>query len=67
MALTLYYLFASFSKTLPWSECNPEWNPNYNICSNANNETTDFRDIRFAGDDDGTKYDNKSASELYWL
>jgi hypothetical protein len=66
MALTLYYLFASFSNPLPWSECDPEWNPKLNICVTAN-ETVDFRDVRFAGDDDQTKYNNKSASELYWL
>lgn len=22
---SLYYLFASFQRVLPWSECNPEW------------------------------------------
>lgn len=25
MALTLYYLFASFQNPLPWSVCNPAW------------------------------------------
>jgi hypothetical protein len=66
MALTLYYLFASFSNPLPWSKCNPEWSPKQNICS-YENETDVFRDVRFAGDDDQSKYHNKSASELYWL
>ena len=26
IALSLYYLFASFQKTLPWSTCDNEWN-----------------------------------------
>jgi solute carrier family 6 amino acid transporter-like protein 5/7/9/14 len=25
MALTIYYFFASFAKTLPWKNCNPDW------------------------------------------
>lgn len=25
MALTLFYLFASFQSPLPWSECDPSW------------------------------------------
>lgn len=29
IAWTLYYLFVSFRKTLPWGECGNEWNSNY--------------------------------------
>jgi solute carrier family 6 amino acid transporter-like protein 5/7/9/14 len=25
IAITIWYFIASFAKTLPWSECNPEW------------------------------------------
>ncbi|KAL9984764.1 hypothetical protein ACROYT_G007097 [Oculina patagonica] len=29
IAWTLYYLFVTFRKTLPWGECGNEWNSNY--------------------------------------
>lgn len=29
VAWTLYYLFVSFRKTLPWGECGNEWNSNF--------------------------------------
>jgi hypothetical protein len=25
MALSFFYLFASFQSVLPWTECDPEW------------------------------------------
>jgi solute carrier family 6 amino acid transporter-like protein 5/7/9/14 len=37
MALTLFYLFASFQNPLPWSVCNPLWAGNCSV-----NETQDI-------------------------
>ncbi|XP_022103092.1 sodium- and chloride-dependent glycine transporter 1-like [Acanthaster planci] len=39
---TLFFLFASFTRVLPWSDCNREWNTENCVVSKANgtNETT---------------------------
>jgi len=37
MALTVFYFFASFAKTLPWAECNLKWADN-ETCSSLDNE-----------------------------
>ena len=58
MALSLYYLFVSFSKTLPWEVCDPEWCVRSN---GTNNTSPDELDIN-------SKDPNKTTmSELYWM
>lgn len=72
MALTLYYLFASFYNPLPWSYCDPEWYPGGQCPGTGNNTNTTTtttptsQDVRFLGDDDQQNL-NTSWSELYWL
>ena len=33
---TLFFLFASFTKVLPWSDCNRDWNTDNCVVSKAN-------------------------------
>ena len=71
MALTFYYLFASFQSQLPWTVCDPEW------CDNNTfpNQTTTLEssdvlisiDAQNAPDLYSKNPVNKSISELYWL
>lgn len=56
MAIALRYLFYSFSATLPWSECNPNWNVScYPSSGSANNANITWTN------------ETKSSAELYFL
>jgi len=65
MALTLYYLFASFSNPLPWSVCDPEW---CTVDTNSTNTTTPNtildQGVKILYDDDQPPV--LSTSEQYW-
>lgn len=54
IALTLHYLFASFSKELPWSKCLPEWE---NCVDSQPRENTSV----------SAREGLRSSSELYFL
>ena len=52
MAISVYYFFASFTSTLPWTECDNSWMDGVeNFCENNTNANT---------------YNNKTWSELYY-
>ena len=63
MALSLYYLFASFSNPLPWTECDIEW------CDPPNATNTSSLDVRIEPEFDINSKDptNTTMSELYWM
>lgn len=58
MAITLFYLINSFTKNLPWSECNPEWKnhdylgnltciPSNSVYNSAQNNTMSSSEMWF--------------------
>lgn len=56
MAITLRYLFYSFSSVLPWSECNPQWTePCYPSSGSGNVANSTWGN------------NTKSSAELYFL
>ena len=72
MALTIYYLFASFQSQLPWTVCDPEWcdNTTAPIVNQSLSESFDALisiDAQSAPELHSKSPANKSLSELYWL
>ena len=58
MALTLYYLVASFQSPLPWSECLPEWG---DVCVNSGKHENSSSAVENRANTTGLK----SSAELY--
>lgn len=53
IALTLFYMFKSFAKELPWANCWPKWDDGLTTCISA--ATTETRE------------NASSSSELYFM
>ncbi|KAF7398690.1 hypothetical protein HZH66_006587 [Vespula vulgaris] len=75
MALTLYYLIASFSIELPWAKCLEEWGPYCIDSSSKRKNTLTINDASFLkGNYSSHKLDHtlnnsvyRSSAELYFL
>lgn len=58
LAIALHYLFASFSKELPWAHCKPEWGGN---CVDSRPA------IQFTNYTSHTEDGQTSSAELYFM
>jgi len=66
MALTLYYLFASFSNPLPWTVCDPEWCKNNSTVTTTQNTILE-QEIKILYDQNDTPNQTDILiSESYW-
>ena len=64
VAWTLYYLFMSMRKTLPWSSCNNEWNDE----SCVTNRLADgaLTNGSYVPTENGSNVTYETASEQFW-